>query len=152
MTFNLLRTAHFLNADSTGWAGYDFPDGLDAASTFGLYADKLKKDRFVIDQSLCFKSFDDIPVWDGMLGLIYLVTPYDTATFNGLQFFVARPLKAEKSEMPPTRSFKIISIQMGLIQTRREIGRAKPPNGTHEFGGRNRYDAQASPQHVPCFS
>ena len=156
MTFHLLRSAHFLKADSTGWAGYEFPDELEAVAASGLYADKSQTDRLVVDLSLCFRRFDQIPVWHGILSWIYLVTPYTAATFNGLQFFVARPLgdeidaeiSADPSRPSPTsptsRTFEIISVQLGIVQTRRETGRAKPPNGTHDFEGRNRFDTQAA--------
>ena len=40
--------------------------------------------------------------------------------------------------------FEIVALQLGLVQTRRETGRAKPPNGTHDFEGRNRFDTQAA--------
>lgn len=152
MTFHLLRSAHFLKADSTGWAGYEFPDELEAVAASGLYADKSQTDRLVVDLSLCFRRFDQIPVWHGILSWIYLVTPYTAATFNGLQFFVARPLGDEidaeisdpssPSPSPTSRTFEIISVQLGIVQTRRETGRAKPPNGTHDFEGRNRFDTQ----------
>ena len=141
MTFHLLRTAHFLKADSVGWAGYQFPDGLEAVAASGLYADKSQTDRLVVDLSLCFNRFDQIPVWHGILSWIYLVTPYNAATFNGLQFFVARPKEVQNLA---ARSFEIISVQLGIVQTRRETGRAKPPNGTHDFEGRNRFDTQAT--------
>lgn len=154
MTFHLLRSAHFLKADSTGWAGYEFPDELEAVAASGLYADKSQTDRLVVDLSLCFRRFDQIPVWHGILSWIYLVTPYTAATFNGLQFFVARPLGDEidaeisdpssPSPSPTSRTFEIISVQLGIVQTRRETGRAKPPNGTHDFEGRNRFDTQAA--------
>lgn len=149
MTFHLLRSAHFLKADSTGWAGYEFPDELEAVAASGLYADKAQTDRLVVDLSLCFRRFDQVPVWHGILSWIYLVTPYTAATFNGLQFFVARPGDAEISDpsspsptAPTSRTFEIISVQLGIVQTRRETGRAKPPNGTHDFEGRNRFDTQ----------
>jgi len=144
MTFHLLRSAQFLKADSTGWAGYGFPDELERVAESGLYADKLKRDRLVVDLSLCFKPFDHVPVWHGILSWIYLVTPYNAATFNGLQFFVARPVWASESNLSSlmSRTFEVISLQLGIVQTRRETGRAKPPNGTHEFEGRNRFDTQ----------
>ncbi|CAJ1427408.1 unnamed protein product [Effrenium voratum] len=136
MTFHLLRTAHLMQADSTGWAGYRFPDQLDEVSRKGLQADKLRQDRVVVDRSLCFGRFSLVPLWHGVLTFIYLVTPYNAATFDGLQFFIARPLKVEQP------LFEIVALQLGLVQTRRETGRAKPPNGTHDFEGRNRFDTQ----------
>lgn len=139
MTFHLLRVAHLLKADSTRWAGFQSQQELEEAAQRGLQADKSKADRLSVDLSLCFRGFPLAPVWQGLLSYLFLVTPYNAATFNGMQFFIARPLE----RTPQLATFEIVALQRGIVQTRRETGRAKPPNGTHEFEGRNRFDTQA---------
>ncbi|CAK9052827.1 unnamed protein product [Durusdinium trenchii] len=138
MTFHLLRVAHLLKADSTRWAGFQSQQELEEAAQRGLQADKSKADRLSVDLSLCFRGFPLAPVWQGLLSYLFLVTPYNAATFNGMQFFIARPLE----RTPQLATFEIVALQRGIVQTRRETGRAKPPNGTHEFEGRNRFDTQ----------
>ncbi|CAE8712775.1 unnamed protein product, partial [Polarella glacialis] len=137
-TFQLVRTAYALGADTTAWAGPPFGHEMDAVAEGGLAADRIVGDRVVIDTGLCFRSFNEaVPVYHGTLSVLYLVTPYNAATFRGLWFFTARPRKYEGGS---NRSFDVVEVQQGAITTRPNTGRAKPPNGTQVFKGRNRFD------------
>ena len=147
-TFQLLHTAVSLRADTTRWAGLRFHNELDAAAEQGLRADRATEDRVVMDLSFCalcgcspgcvrgFPAFDSVPEWQGVLSAVYLVTPYNAATFNGLQFFTAQLRE---------RSLVVKAKQPMPMQTRRDRGRSKPPNGTQVFTGRNRFATQAGP-------
>ena len=141
-TFYLLRTAYYLQADTTAWTGYGVPGELNALQQSGLRADKGRHDRIVVDSNLCFGTFSHVPEWHGILSYIYMATPFNEVTFAGLEFFIARP-----SHSPASRTgmvFQVVDKMPFALRTRRETGRAKPPNGTQTwFEARNRFDAQA---------
>eukprot|EP00439_Symbiodinium_sp_Y106_P075220 s105_g14.t2 len=142
-TFNLLRTAYYLQADTTAWTGYQVPQELNALQLSGLQADRARQDRIVVDSKLCFGAFRHAPKWRGILSYVYMVTPFNEITFAGLQFFIARPLKLQESRSHGAEMmFDVVSKMAFPMRTRKETGRAKPPNGTQTwFESRNRFDA-----------
>ncbi|CAE7566262.1 unnamed protein product [Symbiodinium natans] len=144
-TFYLLRTAYYLQADTSAWTGYRVPDELDALQLSGLRADKALQDRVVVDSNLCFGPFAHAPEWRGILSYVYLATPFNEVTFAGLEFFIARPLRSQASRSGGAEMvFDIVDKMPFPLRTRKQTGRAKPPNGTQTwFEARNRFDAQA---------
>ena len=146
-TFNLLRTAYYLQADTTAWTGYQVPQELNALQLSGLQADRARQDRIVVDSKLCFGAFRHAPKWRGILSYVYMVTPFNEITFAGLQFFIARPLKLQESRSHGAEMmFDVVSKMAFPMRTRKETGRAKPPNGTQTwFESRNRFDAAVGP-------
>ena len=143
-TFYLLRTAYYLQADTSAWTGYRVPDELDALQLSGLRADKALQDRVVVDSNLCFGPFAHAPEWRGILSYVYLATPFNEVTFAGLEFFIARPLRSQASRSGGAEMvFDIVDKMPFPLRTRKQTGRAKPPNGTQTwFEARNRFDAQ----------
>ena len=147
-TFYLLRAAYYLQADTTVWTGYGVPGELNSVQKSGLRADKGRRDRIVVDSNLCFGSFVHAPDWRGMLSYVYMATPFNEVTFAGLEFFIARA--ASEARSGASMIFDIVAKMPFALRTRKETGRAKPPNGTQTwFGARNRFDAQA---HASAFS
>ncbi|CAE7408446.1 unnamed protein product [Symbiodinium natans] len=148
-TFHLLRAAEHLQVDTTRWAGYEFPGSLNTVAAAGLRADKLMGDRIVVDANLCFPPFERVPGWRGSLTAMFFVTPYERAAFQDLQFFIARPQRLR--EIPSGEfemSFEIVHKQMNALQTAKNVGRAKLPNGTHVFAARKMFRADAFNMHL----
>eukprot|EP00928_Gymnodinium_smaydae_P020009 TRINITY_DN17721_c0_g6_i1.p1 TRINITY_DN17721_c0_g6~~TRINITY_DN17721_c0_g6_i1.p1 ORF type:complete len:753 (+),score=127.49 TRINITY_DN17721_c0_g6_i1:3-2261(+) len=133
-TLQLLRTAVALRADTTIRTGVS-TGHVDALAESGVHAELDEGTRVVVDTSLCFGRLRGVGSYSGVVASLDLLTPYDIATLEGLQFFVARPRGGEGKNL----SFLVTEIQHTPIYTAPGIP-DPPPAGAHPFFGRTQFD------------
>eukprot|EP00929_Paragymnodinium_shiwhaense_P000335 TRINITY_DN100583_c0_g1_i1.p1 TRINITY_DN100583_c0_g1~~TRINITY_DN100583_c0_g1_i1.p1 ORF type:complete len:720 (-),score=46.99 TRINITY_DN100583_c0_g1_i1:649-2808(-) len=141
-TLSLLTSLSQLGMDTTTTVGPSFEE-MEELAYNGVIADKDEEDprladRIIIDTSLCYTALDGAQSYYGVLSGVTFLTPYNSPTFTGLQFFLARP--TERTMAGP--NYTVTEVQStAMFTTHGEP--TPPPHGVYQFEGRAAFSIAA---------